>query len=243
MRFELSGVKKAFDGHVVLDGLDVVLEKVSCLAIIGPSGGGKSTLLRILAGLDRPDEGEVIVNGERMQFRKDWLHGYRKKNGVVFQAANLFPHLSAHRNLTLPLEVVFGYSKAQAEEVANQVLERFRLGAHAHKLPGQLSGGQKQRIAIARAVAHQPELVFLDEPTSALDPEMTAEVLDLVMELRRDGKRLILVTHEIGFAKQAADYLLLLADGKIVEHGVPDSVLKNPQSEAGKTFLARLLKY
>jgi len=243
MKLTLSCVSKSFDGHPVLQSISIVLEKVHTWALIGPSGGGKTTLLRILAGLEFPDSGEVEIDHQRVVFEENALLQHRRSIGTVFQAFNLFPHLSALRNITLPLEKVHGQSPNDAELVARQMLARFRLEAHALKRPAELSGGQRQRVAIARAVAIKPRLLLFDEPTSALDPEMTAEVLDMIKELRDEGRDFILVTHEMGFARQVADQVAVLADGRIVEAGPADQIFDDPQSERTRDFLAKVLKY
>ena len=243
MKLKLSKISKRFGAPLVLDGVSLSLEKVHTLVLIGPSGGGKSTLLRILAGLEYPDSGEVEINGERVDFREEVLPAHRRTIGTVFQAFNLFPHLTALENITLALEKVHGYSAAQAEETARLHLARFRLEAHAAKRPAELSGGQRQRVAIARAIAIKPRLLLFDEPTSALDPEMTAEVLDVITELREEGRDFILVTHEMGFARQIADHVALLADGRIAEAGPVAQVFDQPASEAARSFLAKILKY
>jgi len=243
MRLKLEGIGKRFDGHQVLSGITLDLEKVHALVLIGPSGGGKSTLLRIIAGLETPDAGKVEINGEPVRFEEAALLEHRRKIGTVFQAYNLFPHLNALRNITLPLEKVHGHSAAASEEMAMQILKRFRLEGHAHKRPAELSGGQRQRIAIARAVAIKPRLLLFDEPTSALDPEMTAEVLDLIKELGDEDRDFILVTHEMGFARRVADHVALLAEGKIAEAGTVAQVLEEPKSAQARDFLSRVLKY
>src|SRR5881227_926618 len=205
MKLRLHEISKQFNGHVVLDAVSLALEKVHTLVLIGPSGGGKSTLLRIIAGLEFPDAGEVEINDERVIFQEEPLLRHRRTVGTVFQAFNLFPHLTALQNITLPLEKVHGHSPAQAIEIAHQHLQRFQLEKHAVKRPAELSGGQRQRVAIARAVSIKPRLLLFDEPTSALDPEMTAEVLDMIKEVRDEGRDFVLVTHEMGFARQIAD--------------------------------------
>jgi polar amino acid transport system ATP-binding protein len=243
MRLKLAHISKCFDGHAALDGISLELEKVHTLALIGPSGGGKSTLLRIIAGLEYPDSGEVVIDDQPVVFEPAALQRHRCTVGTVFQAFNLFPHLTALRNLTLPLEKVHGLPPVEAEAIAQQLLTRFRLANHAGKRPAELSGGQRQRVAIARAVSIRPRLLLFDEPTSALDPEMTAEVLDMIKELRDEGRDFILVTHEMGFARQVADFVALLVDGRIVESGPVEQVLHNPGSAAARDFLARVLKY
>ncbi len=243
MRLRLDNLTKTFDGHRVLDAVSLTLANVHTLVLIGPSGGGKSTLLRIIAGLERPDAGAVEINGERVSFAEASLLRHRRTIGTVFQAFNLFPHLTALRNITLPLEKVHGHPPAQAADVARQILKRFRLEDHAHKRPAELSGGQRQRIAIARAIAIKPRLLLFDEPTSALDPEMTAEVLDVIEELRAEGRDFILVTHEMGFARRVADQVALLAAGRIVEVGSVRQVFEQAHTRPTRDFLARVLKY
>jgi polar amino acid transport system ATP-binding protein len=214
MKLELRNLTKSYGSLIVLDKVSLSLEDIHSLVFIGPSGGGKTTLLRLIAGLETPDSGEIIINDLPMKYNSEVsLREYRKRVGMVFQAFNLFPHLTALKNITLPLVQVHGYEEKKAQEEAIILLERFQLADQAHKKPSQLSGGQKQRIAICRAVAIKPEFLLLDEPTSALDPEYTSEVLDLIGELKQEGMRLILVTHEMGFARQAADYLLLWGMG------------------------------
>jgi len=243
MKLDLRRISKSFGGHLVLDAVSLSLEKVHTLVLIGPSGGGKSTLLRIIAGLEYPDSGDVEINGQPVIFREENLLRHRRTVGTVFQAFNLFPHLTALQNITLPLEKVHGHSSADAEQIARQFLARFRLENHAAKRPAELSGGQRQRVAIARAVSIKPALLLFDEPTSALDPEMTAEVLDMIKELRDEGRDFILVTHEMGFARQIADQVVLLVDGRIAEAGEVRQVFEHPASGQTRDFLARVLKY
>jgi polar amino acid transport system ATP-binding protein len=213
------------------------------LALVGPSGGGKSTLLRLLAGLDRPDSGSLLVNGVALARSEEELRQYRRTIGIVFQAYNLFPHLSARDNVVLPLVEVHGFSKSDAGARADDVLQRFQLADHAHKQPGLLSGGQRQRVAIARALAIDPKFLLLDEPTSALDPEMTAEVLDVIAELRESGKPIVLVTHEMGFARRSADLVAFVADGGLRECAPAEEFFGNPSSPATRRFLEKILKY
>jgi len=198
----------------VLDGLDLATGDIQALVLVGPSGGGKSTLLRILAGLDVPIAGTVAFDGEPLPRDEAGLRGYRRTVGTVFQAYNLFPHLTAMQNLLLPLVQVHGLTEAAARDRVREPLERFGLAAHAHKRPAELSGGQKQRVAILRALVVRPRRLFLDEPTSALDPEMTGEVLDMIGELKQAGTQFVLVTHEMGFARRVADEIAFIADGE-----------------------------
>jgi polar amino acid transport system ATP-binding protein len=243
MKLSLKEVTKRFGTHTVLDRVSLELDGVHCLALIGPSGGGKSTLLRIVAGLEYPTEGTVVLNEKPIEYGAAALLRHRRSIGTVFQAFNLFPHMTALKNITLPLEKVHGRTHDEAHELAEGTLRRFQLLAHAHKRPAELSGGQRQRVAIARAIAIKPQVVLLDEPTSALDPEMTAEVLELIEELKQDGRDLLLVTHEMGFARRLADRVALLAEGCIAELGPPEQIFGAPQSEITKGFLRRVLKY
>ena len=243
MKLRLGQICKKFGSHAVLDAVSLQLDAVHTLAMIGPSGGGKSTLLRIIAGLEYPDSGTVEINDERVLFEETPLREYRRTIGTVFQAFNLFPHLTALQNITLPLEKVHGHSAAEAEEIARLLLVRFRLENHGGKRPAELSGGQRQRVAIARAISIKPRLLLFDEPTSALDPEMTSEVLDVIKELREEGRDFILVTHEMGFARQVADQAVFLAEGRIVEGGPVGPLFDSPVARQTRDFLAKVLKY
>lgn len=243
MKLALRDVSKAFGSAVVLDHLQIELENVHCLCLIGPSGGGKSTLLRLLAGLEYPSAGELELNDTPIRYQEDALLAHRRKIGTVFQAYNLFPHLTALDNITLPLEKVHGLSPSVAKDKALSLLRRFHLEQHAQKRPGALSGGQSQRVAIIRALAIEPQVLLFDEPTSALDPEMTAEVLEVLDELKQERRDLLVVTHEIGFARQVADQVAFLARGKILECGPPAQVIDSPKTPEAQQFLARVLKY
>jgi polar amino acid transport system ATP-binding protein len=243
MKISLRGVTKSFGAQTVLRALDFEAEFEHTLALVGPSGGGKSTLLRLLAGLDLPDSGEIRIDGKPLPIDERGLRAHRQKIGVVFQAYNLFPHLTALQNIRLPLEQVHGLSSQEAESRANEFLARFQLLDHAAKQPGQLSGGQRQRVAIARALAVDPAFLLLDEPTSALDPEMTAEVLDLIAELRSSEKPIVLVTHAMGFARRTADLVALVADNRIPEHSPARDFFDQPRHESTRRFLQRILKY
>jgi polar amino acid transport system ATP-binding protein len=225
----------------VLDRLDLVTGDIQALVLVGPSGGGKSTLLRILAGLDVPVSGSVAFDGEPLPREETPLRGYRRTVGTVFQAYNLFPHLSALQNLLLPLVHVHGLSEPEARERVREPLERFGLTPHAHKRPAELSGGQKQRIAILRALVVRPRRLFLDEPTSALDPEMTAEVLDMIAELKSLGTQFVLVTHEMGCARRVADEIAFIADGRVAEHGTTADFLDRTTDPRVRNFLRQTL--
>jgi polar amino acid transport system ATP-binding protein len=243
MHLKLDTLTKSFGAHRVLDAITADFGELRSLVLIGPSGGGKSTLLRVVAGLETPDAGTVTLDGAAIDFAEKPLREHRRQLGVVFQAFNLFPHLTALENLTLPLEKVHGFTPAAARDLARQSLARFGLADHAHKRPAELSGGQKQRVAIARAIAIKPRLLLFDEPTSALDPEMTAEVLDAIEELKDEGIAFLLVTHEMGFARHVADRVAFLAAGRIVEHAPAAELFATPRSPECRDFLARILKY
>jgi len=243
MRLILDGVTKSFGEHRVLDGVSADFGELRSLVFIGPSGGGKSTLLRVLAGLEIPDSGEVTLDGRRVDFDNEALLRHRKGLGVVFQAYNLFPHLSALENITLPLVKVHGKSPEEARDIAMETLRRFQLAEHAHKKPAELSGGQQQRTAIARAIAVKPRVLLFDEPTSALDPEMTSEVLAVIEELKEEGRDFVLVTHEMGFARHVADRIAFLSQGRIAEQGPADALFSSPQTPECRDFLARILRY
>jgi polar amino acid transport system ATP-binding protein len=243
MKLRATDLCKSFGRQIVLKNVNLDLDQVRTLALVGPSGGGKSTLLRIIAGLEKPDSGALYLNDREIIYRETELMAHRRTVGTVFQAYNLFPHLTALENITLPLEKVHQYKAADARQVAEDILERFGLSEHAQKPPAQLSGGQRQRVAIARAISIKPKLLLFDEPTSALDPEMTAEVLEVIEELREEGRDLVLVTHQMGFAHRVADQIALLSGGQIIECGPPKDVLDNPRSEITRQFLAKILKY
>ncbi|MEA3188212.1 MAG: polar amino acid transport system ATP-binding protein [Chthoniobacter sp.] len=243
MKLEIENISKRFGVHRALDGVSLRCENVHSLVLIGPSGGGKSTLLRIIGGLEFADSGSIAIDGERVGTTELELLNHRQTIGTVFQAFNLFPHLTALANIALPLEKVHGHSRAEAHEIARALLAKFRLETHATKKPAELSGGQRQRVAIARALSIQPRLLLFDEPTSALDPEMTAEVLDTIETLRDEGRDLIVVTHQMAFAHRIADHVALLIDGRIVESGSVEAVLDQPENPAAQNFLAKVLKY
>jgi polar amino acid transport system ATP-binding protein len=243
LKLKISNLSKRFGDHIALQDVSLEINDVHSLVLIGPSGGGKTTLLRILAGLETPDAGEVQVNSETIDFHEPALLRYRRTVGVVFQAFNLFPHLTALENITLPLEKVHSHSPSDAKDAGMQLLRRFQLDAHAFKKPAALSGGQRQRVAIARAIAIKPRLVLFDEPTSALDPEMTAEVLDAIEQLHEEGTDLILVTHEMGFARVAADRMAFLSAGRILEFGDTKSIFDSPKTDECRRFLGTVLKY
>jgi polar amino acid transport system ATP-binding protein len=243
MKLDADGLVKRYGDSPALDSLTLHVSDARVLALIGPSGGGKSTLLRILGGLESPDSGTVAVNARPLPTMSDDLLAYRRHNGFLFQQFNLFPHLTALENIALPLEKAHGIERARARATASAALERFGLADHARKLPAQLSGGQQQRVGIARAVAHQPEILFLDEPTSALDPEMTTEVLELVQELAQAGQHIVLSTHEMGFARAVADVIAFVDQGRIAECAPASRLFTHPQSAACTRFLSRVMRW
>ena len=243
MKLILRDVVKTYSGLRALDGLNLAFQDTSCLALIGPSGGGKSTTLRLLSGLEAPTSGSIAVNGQEIAEDTDRRRQFRKQVGIVFQAYNLFPHLTALANVALPLEKVHGYSKADAILKSESLFERFHLEDHIMKKPAELSGGQNQRVAIARAIAPDPDIVFLDEPTSALDPEMTAEVLDTIYGLVEGEKRIVIATHQMGFAQRAADTVALIAEGKLVEAGPSKQVIEAPNTPRAQKFVSACLDH
>lgn len=243
MKLEFRNLTKSFGPQRVLGPISLACEFSHCLTLLGPSGGGKSTLLRLIAGLETVSNGSISVDGALVPTDERALRAYRTDHGTVFQGFNLFPHLSALDNLLLPLIEVHGLSKSDATDRAFSVLKRFALADHVAKRPNELSGGQRQRIAIARAVAIQPAFLLFDEPTSALDPEMTGEVLDLISELKSENRTLIMVTHEMGFARSVADHILFLAAGTILESRPGRDFFSDPETPEAKRFLNRILKY
>lgn len=243
MNLKLDNLSKQFDHKIVINQISCQLENIGSLAIIGPSGGGKSTLVRMIAGLISPTAGTITINEQTILDDESFLTAYRKDLGMVFQAYNLFPHLTAIENVKLPLIHVHGKSDMEASQIAMDCLKRFQLAEHQNKLPAHLSGGQQQRVAIARAIASGAKTLLFDEPTSALDPELTGEVLDMINELRQEGKELVVVTHEMGFARNACDYVIFIADGKILEHGPSHLLFDKPKTPELKSFLARILEW
>lgn len=243
MKVKFQNLSKQYEpGQIILNPMDFE-DEVHTLAIIGPSGGGKSTLLRILGGLIAPTGGRLWIDGEEIIQNETALLQYRKKIGFVFQQGGLFRHVSARDNIAVPLEQVHGYSRAASCERAIELLERFGLKEDYNKKPAALSGGQQQRVAIARAVAARPKLLLLDEPTSALDPEYTTEVLNVIRELKEEGMRFIIVTHEMGFARHACDKAAFLCEGSLMEYGESSQLFAHPQTEQLKRFLGKLLEW
>lgn len=244
MDIRIENLTHAFeDGRIILDNI-CFSGNIKTTAIIGPSGGGKSTLLRILAGLIEHKAGSVSVMGTELEnVYSEKMLAYRRQIGFVSQQGGLFNHLSALENITLPLTKVHGYSEKEAEQKAMSLLDRFGLQHEAHKKPKALSGGQRQRIAIAKAIAPNPKALFLDEPTSALDPEYTVEVLNMINQLKSDGMDFLIVTHEMGFAREACDTTAFLYDGKILEYGLSEKLFANPETQQLKRFTDTLLSW
>ncbi len=236
---EIKGLCKSFGDHEVLKGIDQNVDEGEVLCIVGPSGSGKSTMLRCINRLEEPSGGEIYIDGELVT--ESNVDAMRTKMGMVFQSFNLFPHKSVLENLTIGPVNVKKEDKKAAEEKGMALLERVGLAEKANEYPRNLSGGQQQRVAIARALAMDPEVMLFDEPTSALDPEMVGEVLDVMKSLAKDGMTMVVVTHEMGFAKEVADKVIFMDGGYIVEQGTPDEVLNNPQMDRTKDFLSKVL--
>ena len=238
----LDGVRKSFGRADVLRGVDLELAEHEVVCLIGASGSGKSTLLRCVNLIEPIDGGRIVVAGEEITARGVDVNRVRRRIGIVFQAFNLFPHMSVLRNVTLAPRQVLKKPREEADAEATALLERFGLADKRDDYPDRLSGGQQQRVAIVRALAMQPELMLLDEVTSALDPELVGEVLDAVRELKAEGATMILATHEMSFAREVADVIAFLHDGRIVERGPPDAVLSAPRRPETQRFLRRLLQ-
>lgn len=235
-------VEKWYDNNFhVLRGVSLTVTKGEVLVVMGPSGSGKSTFIRTFNALESYQKGKIVVDGIHLSHDVRNIEAIRQEVGMVFQQFNLFPHLSVLQNVMLAPIWVRRWPKAKAEEVALQLLERVGILEQAKKFPGQLSGGQQQRVAIARALAMQPKVMLFDEPTSALDPEMVREVLDVMRTLARSGMTMVVVTHEVGFAREVADRVVLMADGLIVEEGTPDTFFNNPKEERTQKFLSQIL--
>jgi polar amino acid transport system ATP-binding protein len=237
----LRGIHKWFGSNHVLRGIDVELGQGEVLVVIGPSGSGKSTLLRCVNLLEEPTEGEVWFAGEEITDIRTNLNAVRTHMGIVFQAYNLFPHKTALRNITLALQRVLKVRPEEAKKRAMEELRHVGLEEKADAYPGQLSGGQQQRVAIARALAMRPRLMLFDEITSALDPELVGEVLDVMKELAREGMTMMVVTHEMGFAREVGSRMIFIDEGQVMEEGDPREMLRNPQHVRTKQFLARVL--
>lgn len=238
---QVTGVNKYFGDHHVLKDINLEVGKGEVIILLGPSGSGKSTLCRTINRLETISSGDIKIDGVSLPEEGKALADLRAEVGMVFQSFNLFAHKSILDNVTLGPRKVRGLSRTEAEELAMSLLKKVGVDNQAHKMPAQLSGGQQQRVAIARALAMQPKVMLFDEPTSALDPEMVNEVLDTMISLAREGMTMIVVTHEMGFARKAADRIVFLADGEIVEESTPDQFFTNPQSDRAKDFLGKIL--
>lgn len=238
---KIENLHKRFGKLEVLNGIDINVKKGEIIAIIGPSGSGKSTFLRCINRLEEPSEGKIFIDGENILSKETNINKIREKVGMVFQHFNLFPHKNVIKNITLAPIKIKNYSLELAEKKADKLLSKVGLLDKKYAFPNQLSGGQKQRIAIARALAMEPEVMLFDEPTSALDPEMIKEVLDVMIELAREGMTMLIVTHEMGFAKNVATRILFMNDGKILEDEKPEEFFNNPKHSRTKEFLYKVL--
>ena len=239
--FEIKGLKKNFGDLEVLKGIHTTIRKGEVVVVIGPSGSGKSTFLRCLNLLEVPTGGHILFEGTDITDEKTNINLHRQKMGMVFQHFNLFPHMTILKNMTIAPMKLLKKSETEATEKAMELLKRVGLEDRANAYPSQLSGGQKQRIAIVRALCMEPEVMLFDEPTSALDPEMVGEVLEVMKQLARDGMTMIVVTHEMGFAREVADRVIFMDGGYIVEQGTPAEVFGNPQNKRTQDFLNKVL--
>ncbi len=237
---EMRNVHKWFGALHVLNNINLDVEKGEVVVIIGPSGSGKSTLIRTINALEPIQKGTIMVDGLDITKSRN-VDEVRKEVGMVFQSFNLFPHMTVLENITLAPRIVRKWPREKAEQIALELLERVDIADQAEKYPAQLSGGQQQRVAIARALAMQPKIMLFDEPTSALDPEMVGEVLDAMKELAKSGMTMLVVTHEMGFAREVADRVIFMDMGEIIEEGEPDQVFSHPRHERTQAFLARIL--
>lgn len=239
----VKGLEKHFKGGAIraLDGVDAQIQRGEVVVVIGPSGSGKSTFLRCLNLLEKPTGGSITFEGHDITDPHANINLHRQKMGMVFQHFNLFPHMTILRNMTLAPVKLLGKSQKEAEAQAMTLLERVGLADRAGAYPSQLSGGQKQRIAIVRSLCMNPEVMLFDEPTSALDPEMVGEVLEVMKELAHEGMTMVVVTHEMGFAREVGDRVIFMADGKIVEENTPDVIFEHPQEERTRNFLSKVL--
>jgi ABC-type polar amino acid transport system ATPase subunit len=238
---EIRDVSKWYGDFQVLSHVSEVIQRGQTVVVCGPSGSGKSTLLRCINGLEPFQEGEVVVDEISVSDPSTNLYKLRQKIGMVFQRFELYPHMTALQNITLAPIKVLKKSRAEAERKAMQLLERVGIPEKAHSYPANLSGGQQQRVAIARALAMEPEVMMFDEPTSALDPEMIKEVLDVMINLAKEGMTMVVVTHEMGFAREVADEIIFMDEGKIIERGTGEEFFENPKSERTKDFLSKIL--
>jgi general L-amino acid transport system ATP-binding protein len=237
----VQGLQKWYGSFQALKDIDLEVKTQEVVVLMGPSGSGKSTLIRTLNGLETHQQGRILIDGVELTQDPRQLEAIRREVGMVFQQFNLFPHLTVLQNITLAPIWVKRMPHPQAKETAMQLLERVGILEQAHKYPGQLSGGQQQRVAIARALAMQPKIMLFDEPTSALDPEMIKEVLDVMRSLAESGMTMVIVTHEVGFAREVAHRVLLMDQGQIVEQATPEEFFLNPQQERSRQFLSQIL--
>lgn len=238
---KIEYLKKSFNDNIVLHDVNLQIKKGECVCVIGPSGSGKSTLLRCINLLESPEEGSIEVDGENILDPKTQIDEYRKKVGMVFQHFNLFPNMTVKENIMLALMHCLKLSRQKCEEKAMALLKMVGLEQKQDVYPGKLSGGQKQRVAIARALAMNPEIILFDEPTSALDPEMVGEVLAVMRELANKGMTMIVVTHEMGFAKEVSSRVIFMDQGEILEDKSPEVLFENPEHRRTKTFLSKVL--
>ncbi len=236
-----TDLHKWFGSFHVLRGITTSVTRGEKVVILGPSGSGKSTFIRTLNRLEEHQRGTIVVDGIELSSDVRNVDTIRKEVGMVFQSFNLFPHLTVMQNITLAPQKVRKWPKARAEEIANELLERVGIPEQAGKFPGELSGGQQQRVAIARALAMQPKIMLFDEPTSALDPEMINEVLDVMRELAHSGMTMLIVSHEIGFAREVADRIMMFDEGVVIEEGTAEEFFSNPKHERAKEFLSKIL--
>lgn len=239
----VQGVHKWYGDFHALKGVDMEVKRREVIVIFGPSGSGKSTFIRTINRLEEHQRGQIFVDGIELSHDVRNVEQIRMETGMVFQQFNLFPHLTVMQNITLAPIQVRKWTKQKAEEIAMQLLERVGIPEQAYKYPGQLSGGQQQRVAIARSLAMQPKIMLFDEPTSALDPEMIKEVLDVMVELAKSGMTMLVVTHEMGFARAVADRMFFFDQGQIVESGTPEDIFKNPREDRTKLFLSQILSH
>lgn len=240
---ELRHVDKYFADFKALSDINLIVYKGERIVVCGPSGSGKSTMIRCINRLEEHSAGQIIIAGHELTDKTRDIDAVRREVGMVFQSFNLFPHMTILQNLTLAQRKVRKTPKGEAEEVAMQYLERVRIPDQAHKYPIQLSGGQQQRVAIARALCMKPEIMLFDEPTSALDPEMITEVLDVMVDLAKDGMTMICVTHEMGFARSVADRVIFMDNGEIVETADPETFFSTPKNDRTKKFLSQVLHH
>lgn len=240
---QMQNVDKFFGSFQALKNINLEVHKGERIVVCGPSGSGKSTMIRCINRLEKHNSGKILIGGRELTDSEKDIDAVRREVGMVFQSFNLFPHMTVLRNLMLAPQLVRKNNKSKAKEIAMKYLERVKIPDQANKYPSQLSGGQQQRVAIARALCMSPEILLFDEPTSALDPEMIAEVLDVIIDLAQEGITMVVVTHEMGFAKKAADRMIFMDEGMIVETGTPEDFFAKPKTERCKLFLEQILQH